>query len=688
MAVDPKQPNQTNDIEETLFNRVKALWESGKDISKDATSYYNYLLGRNDKGDKNESSAIKPICETKLTAVLDAQMVPAVLPKEVSFQDVSQIKMARDVADIYNDALKQVLKVNKFDGIKQRIGRWAEVCGVGFQETTYDRDFNKKGDVKYTILDPRKCRWDSSAKTLDDCSFFAVEFSMSVAQAVSKYGMNDDNTLDEEMVEKIYKLGKVTQDKQDKPAKASGIVAYTSNAGSGLAYANNSAMITLNKGNGMKSVGKEITFVRMYIKDDSMIPDTKQDEETQENLDFIRYMYPNGRMITFCVTDGDKTIYEDKEIDYSFGFPIDTFVWMDTEELQGKGEVEDLCWPQDRLNRAHAKARELIAKDVSIICLDKGVDMDVSEDQLVNNYVAYFEGLRANGGTPPAILQNNTIERLTHLKLYIDLIKLEMKETARVNDTMINGVRQPGTTSGEQVEALKEDPQSSIRAIQRNFKEYIISMGNKTLTLIQKFYDTQRILKLTTLIDVEKQTTMPSGEIQNATAQAQYAKFSQADGNQTITLLDEAGQAIQTIQTEDMDFEVDIIAGTEIPRSRNETAQLMDKLAQAGLLGDLKNDPDALEEYLRSQDVPNYRAIMSVVRKKQAAQSPTLPPPPITNIAVAFKDLPPQAQIELLKLYGIDMSAPMATSQEANINSAIPAGQLPSGPIQGGESGA
>ena len=682
--VDPKQnKNQTNEVEETLFTRLKTLWESGKDISKDATNYYNYLLGRNDKGESNETNAIKPICETKLTAVLDAQMVPAVLPKEVSFNDVAQIKMARDVADIYNDALKEVLKENKFDAIKQRLGRWAETCGVGFQETTFDPDFGKKGNVKYTVLDPRKCRWDSTATTLEDCSYFGIQFTMGVAQAIAKYAFNPDKTVNEEMAEKLYKLAKVAQDKQEKPAKASGIVAYTSNAGSGLAYANNSAMITLNKGNGVKSIGKEITFVRMYIKDDSMIPDTKQDSETQETLDFLRYMYPNGRAITFAPTDSDKTVYEDKEIDDPFGFPIDTFVWNETEELNGKGEVEDLVWHQERLNKAHAKARELIAKDVSIICLDKGVDMDVSEDQLVNNYVVYFDGLRANGGTPPAILQNNTIERLTHLKVYMDIIKTEMKETARVNDTMINGLRQPGTTSGEQVEALKEDPQSSIRAIQRNLKNYTISMGNKTLILIQKFYDTQRILKLTTLIDTEKQTTMPDGTVNSEPAKAQYAKFSQAgDKGQTITLLDEAGQAIKTIQTEDMEFCVDMIAGTEMPRSRMEHAQVMDKLAQAGLLGDLKNDPDALEEYLRSQDIPNYRAIMSVVRKKQANQSPTLPPPPIQNITVAFKDLPIQAQDEILKLYGIEM-APMATSQDANTVSNNPA-ELPSGPVQGG----
>ena len=45
------------------------------------------------------------------------------------------------------------------------------------------------------------------------------------------------------------------------------------------------------------------------------------------------------------------------------------------------------------------------------------------------------------------------------------------KKKAKLNETMINGVRQIGTTSAEQVESLNESPMASIRMIQKNLKK-------------------------------------------------------------------------------------------------------------------------------------------------------------------------------------------------------------------------
>ena len=65
-----------------------------------------------DSKNRNYFNMIKPIIDTKLTAILDAKISTQVVPKYMSFQDFDQIDSIDGIADILQDCV---------DSIKYRI---------------------------------------------------------------------------------------------------------------------------------------------------------------------------------------------------------------------------------------------------------------------------------------------------------------------------------------------------------------------------------------------------------------------------------------------------------------------------------------------------------------------------------------------------------------------------------------
>jgi hypothetical protein len=151
------------------------------------------------------------------------------------------------------------------------------------------------------------------------------------------------------------------------------------------------------------------------------------------------------------------------------------------------------------------------------------------------------------------------------------------------------------------------------------------------VALIQKYYTVDRIIKLT------------SGKNEGDPV---FAKMSQGE----VTLMDRAGKAIKTIKTnEDTRFEIEMADGTELPRSRTEMAQLTTELAKNGVFGSIE-DIDVKELILKALDYQNWRAIIQVMREKQKQVLP--PSLPIDKLNTAFKDLPPEVQIQILTSLG------------------------------------
>ncbi|MBO5884812.1 MAG: hypothetical protein J6Q51_03350, partial [Clostridia bacterium] len=227
---------------------------------------------------------------------------------------------------------------------------------------------------------------------------------------------------------------------------------------------------------------------------------------------------------------------------------------------------------------------------------------------------------------------------------------------AKLNETMINGVRQIGTTSAEQVESLNESPMASIRMIQKNLKNFIVDVGNKIVKLIQEFYTEERYIEISTGLNVNQMTV-------------KYAQLGMnQDGQQTIALYDEAMNLAQEIVlNSDWQYKIEVVAGVEIPRSRKELSYLMEKIFTSGILN-TNQDIDLLEMYLRSLDIPNYRAVIQLLRQKQQVQASQDVPIDLKsiflnpNLSKAFADIVKslegfsKAKGQILNSLGLDAS--------------------------------
>lgn len=634
------------DIEKQIWDICNDVYKKGVNLETTFTKYWHYYLGKYDDLNKqkeaedlqNACNVIKQIVETKSTLALDNMLQTSVMPKVGSMEDLKTMKDCRIKADVLNDALKSAMRINKVEALKKTAMRDGNIFGMGVVETVWDPDMGKFGDVKVTDIDPRMCRWDKAATNIEKTSFFSVDMELSPFELKKKYGIKEDGTLDQKRIDMINEMAKITVKKKEE-GRQKGVISYDNTAGGGAAFVKDEG--------GMYGLGKTIKLVKLYFKDDSIFTPEETDDTKEKDLkEVLRFAYPNGRCIIFSPDEKFQTIFEDKAIDYPFGFPIDIFNPLDIRAMEGKGEVEDLIYIQNRIARAYERIKYLIGNFISTICVDKGLDVDLDSNSWVNNPVQFIEGL-ATRQTAPTVITNNTISEIKTLWEHVEHLKRDALEVSRLNSTMVSGTRQEGTTSGKQVEALKEDPQSSIRDIQRSFRDFMISVSNKVLTLIKNNYDMNRFIMLSTSVTVDKVQKTIGQQDQTSQVDASYASIN----NGQVTLFDEAGQAIKEIKmTDDMDYEVEIVAGTEIPRSRTETAMISDKLFNEGTLGN-KGDVDVIEEYLRSQDFPNYRVFVNLMRKNMQTKPPM---PPADKLGVTFQYLPPWAQDQWLANNGFE----------------------------------
>ena len=589
----------TQDKEGKLWNLCWELYQDKSEWHKDEIEkFYNYWDGKysapadsafNDQT-KSSCNIIKQIVETELSAILDAQFTIEVVPEVNVFSDLSTIKMQTDYADILHSEVQNVLSQNRWDDIKEKVCRWGLVGGFGATQTLFDTKNRVEGEITVTSVDPRTLRWDKYAKSVKDLTFIAYQIELNPTIAKKLYGQDND-----ELCKKIDKLADTKSDQLTGQRKNA--VAIQSDETADMAY--------VYETKGIKS-GKVVKLIVMFLIDDSVyMPEEGDDEEKQALKQEMKALYPNGRMIVMSGDKENRLILEDRQTPEGMkGLGnIDFFNPTDFDGLIGKGEVEDLIPIQDRINGTYLKVRSLIARHIITVCLDKGLDIEVAEGDLINNAVMFLEGIGRDKGKLPGILDNQSIQAAMQLLDYIEKLKQEARETARLNETAINGVRQKGTTSAEQVEALQESPMASIRSKQRNFKDLTIKVGEKIIEYVQSNYTVQRLIRLATGIDT-------------VNGKAVYAKFTEGDAGRQVELLNEAGEIIQAMKVDkNWKYRVEVSAGTDIPRSRKENAAFIDKLATAGVL-DLK-DPDILEMYLKANDVQNYRAYSKMSKKKQ-----------------------------------------------------------------------
>lgn len=136
-----------------------------------------------------------------------------------------------------------------------------------------------------------------------------------------------------------------------------------------------------------------------------------------------------------------------------------------------------------------------------------------------------------------------------------------------------------------------------------------MDIGCKIVKLIQEYYTDERYIEIATGLNVNNLII-------------KYAQLGMNEnGQQTIALYDEAMRLAQEIVLNpDWEYKIEVVAGVDIPRSRKELSYLMEKIFTSGMLN-TNQDIDLLEMYLRSLDIPNYRAVISLLRQKQQAQA-------------------------------------------------------------------
>lgn len=602
--------------------KKRALGER-EEYSNKFKKYEQYYSGEFKKGSENsEYNIVKGIIDTKVSFILDNNIVSSVVPRTKSFADISQIKVQNSIADIMMDCNKNILQNNKWDGLKADLVMNANKYGCGILETVWSQgEEDNLGDVEINSINPPDFYPDLAAKKVKDmnyCFIKEVYSSITLKKKYPKYAEKikpNENTQDN-----------VTDWSQKKPT--------------GTSVTNTDGFINqiYTYGDDTRNSIQESTNVtvwKCYLKDDSTFIDEKDKEKEQ-----LRYKYPNGRLIIF-VDGAVDYVLEDRAIDYPFGFPLD--VLSTNNSILGDSPIKYLMEIQDRINKSFKKVRYLIGAYMSAIVISD--DSGLNKNDIINQAVISIEELDQT----PTNITNNTLGELKTVIEYISFLKDAAYEIARVNPQMISGERQAGVTSGDMVTELNESPMTSIREAQKLLKECIISQGNKNIALIQLFYNLPRIVRIS------------EGK--------EYAKIpmrQEGQEAQPIEIFDEEGQIIADREIKgDLSigkYEIEVIAGSEMPRSRAEKAKITMQLANMGVI-----DPQSTQGaniLLTALDYPEKRAVMELKEEEEQAMNESAPPInlPIELAEKIFKDLPLQHQEQYLSQFGFE---PLTAEQGA-----------------------
>jgi len=646
-----------------LWKFCNDLWDAAKNKEKDCETGEKYWEGKlsiplsqqtvfKDQTHSNDN-IIQPITETLLSNILDAQFEIAVVPAVGSFFDMNATKDCRAVADILNDAIREIEESNQSEITDECVLRDGMNCALGSSLSDWSTKDNPQGDVIIEHIPAKDLRFI-------DKVLFAYRKEYSVQEAKELFCKDENGDFVEELCREIDDISEVKIGSKDR--KYSGaVINYVDNNSAGQAFASKGYI-------GGIQAGRVVNFITLYLLDDSCYaPDEDDDTQKSEMKQTFKKAFPNGRKIVFNAENNDKLILCDEPLPENFKNlgNIDVFNPIVRNGLEGATPIKPLYPIQDRIDALYAKYRIKVGWDIDT----RIVDSDFIEDDsaLANSPITKVEGFNDRKGVMSEPLTNNGIEKG---KLILEAIK-ELKESAYekagLNQTMMSGYRQTGTNSAEQVEALQESPMVKIRRIQRNFINYKIARAEKILNFVLTNYSDQRFIQLSAGIDGAKI--------------AQIKTDSQSN-QKTIALLKEVKGVVSELRSisfnDKWKFRCKCTAGTGIARSRKELAKLTDVIAASPVMA--SGDLDMIEMYLDAQDYPQRRALMTLLRNKQEqAQNPvTLTKTKQANLisvpaqgetfAKVITALAgyPAAQQQLLRNYGLIGETGTITSLPAN----------------------
>lgn len=647
-------------MKNVFFGKILKLWEDGENGQAAIDKLVRYYNGREYqnpadsffiKEDRTPLNIIGQVVDAKHTATLDAQFSASVIPQVYNFGDVSAIKDMQDVANVLNKGLKDVLRANKEDDIKERALRWA-LIKRGAVQTVWDVKDGQAGEIKLKVVDPRIVRYTKTAKDVDELTMVAYASEIDATILKKDYARLPDGSFDVELCKKIDEAAgnKVGSDK----GQVKAIASYSVDSGAGLAYVRDSQS---------QGAGKTVTVVVMFLFDGTLeTPADTQNADDEALAQEMRMNYPNGRIVTF-VPDKDKEIILKDEAAPECFKSLGNIDFLILNKLSGfdvESTVEKLVPIQERINGSIRKLRAAVGGNINTVLFDERMRGVVEDNSFVNLSVVFVEGL---GNFQPPVLNNGGIDQAMQLRQLIESYKQDAYETERINRAWISGENQENVKSGDHADTLNESAMASIRAIQRCFSDFWVSISEKVVALIIENYTEQRLIELGTGVSAK-----------------QYAMFDTATGpdgqpQKMIHFLDEAGKIARTIKIDpSWRYKVEISDGTAIPRSRRENARLVDEVAASPTMQ--SGDIDMIDMYLTAKDFPNKNAIIELLKKKQDEKAknpvPVLEqlmsnPQLLTAWGNLFKDLAgfSAAQGELLKKAGLDSTTDTITSAPA-----------------------
>lgn len=590
--------------------------EENKKLHNDFRKYQEYYEGSY-KGCNNQLNIIKGIVDTKTTLILDFEAVSSVVPRTKSFANINQISIMNSIADILNDCNTHILKVNDFDTVKREVVENYNKCGLGIIQTSWKQaDENELGEVEILSIDPLNFFPDTTAEKIDDCNYIFKK------EIVSSITLKKDYPQYAEKIENAKSVGKETT-KNDNGNPSGAINTVKNEFNTTQMYADGEAP------SASISQSKNIVVWNCYLKDDSTFIDTK-DTEKQE----LMFQYPNGRFLRW-VEGAEDYLLEDKPIDVPTGYPFDI--------IKGSSSVKYLIETQNRIDKAYKKIRMLIGGYVSFLAHTP--DCDITDQEIIDQLTIEVESLGQM-----EIITNNTLDRLKSLIEYIQMLKEQAYEIARINPSLISGKRQDGVDSGRMVAMLNESPMTAISETQKLVKSLIIKQGNKNIILCQMYYNVPRIIRLAggdlAYLQPEINQVGPDGEpIQIAPE----IKIYQESATKEL-------EAIKTIQADLSlgEYDIDIVAGAQMPRSRAEKANIYMQLAQMNKIPDT---PKGTELLLNALDIPDKTGIMQAIQEAQEQAMANRPQITIEPeiLAKIFKDMPLETQLQALAQYGFQV---------------------------------
>lgn len=589
--------------------------EENKKLHDDFKKYQQYYEG-NYKDSNNQLNIIKGIVDTKTTLILDFEAVSSVVPRTKSFANIEQISLMNSVADILNDCNIHILKINDFDTIKREVVENYNKFGLGVIQTSWRQTEEEElGDVEIISVDPLNFYPDTTAEKIDDCNYIFKK------EIVSSITLKKDYP---QFAEKIENAKGIVKEKDAEKGNNSGAINTVKNEDViSQVYADG------NTTEASISQSKNIVVWNCYLKDDSTFIDTKNTEKQE-----LMFQYPNGRYLRW-VEGADDYLLEDKPIDVPTGYPFDV--------IKGSSVVKYLIETQNRIDKAYKKVRVLIGGYVSFLAHTP--DADITSEDIIDQLTLEVDSLGSM-----EVITNNTLDRLKSLIDYIQMLKEQAYEIARINPSLISGKREDGVDSGRMVAMLNESPMTAISETQKLVKSLIIKQGNKNITLAQMYYNVPRIIRLAggdlAYLHPEINQVGPDGQPVQIPPMIQIYRESANKEMMAIKQI-EADLSIG-------EYDIDIVAGAQMPRSRAEKANIYMQLAQMNKIPDT---PQGTELLLNALDIPDKTGIMQAIQDAQQqamANQPkiTLAPEILAKI---FKDMPLDTQLQALAQFGFQV---------------------------------